>query len=177
MDNSEWRLAIAIGAAIGATMSVVMSIIALSVPHGAVPCHCHCHPPTRTSSHSACCCSGRRTQRQQPPRIKKVGKGPGGKAVHPRVALGVCGSVAAVKTPALVKQLRHRGYYVDVIVTKSADFFLDVDYRGTTARVELDVLASELDATGEPCVVVWHDEDEWLGYACSHLHPKPLSQP
>jgi hypothetical protein len=71
--------------------------------------------------------------------------------------------VAAVKAPVIVTQLVAQGFYVDVIVTKSAAFFLDVKYRGKYPGQELRELAGRADPEGTPYVTVWCDEDEWSG--------------
>jgi phosphopantothenoylcysteine decarboxylase/phosphopantothenate--cysteine ligase len=41
-----------------------------------------------------------------------------------RVLLGITGSIAAVKTPELVRQLRDRSFQVSVVMTKSAEQFV-----------------------------------------------------
>jgi phosphopantothenoylcysteine decarboxylase len=64
--------------------------------------------------------------------------------------LGVTGSVAAIKTPALFEQLTSRGHHVKVVATKPALYFFD--------PVALDPSRAERN----PEVVVL-DEDEWPG--------------
>jgi phosphopantothenoylcysteine decarboxylase len=62
-----------------------------------------------------------------------------------RVALGVTGSVAAIRTPALVEALTAQGHAVRVVATGPALYFFDAD---------------TLAARG---VRVHRDEDEWPG--------------
>ena len=82
-----------------------------------------------------------------------------------RIALCVTGSVAAVKLPELIRHLLQEGMFVDVILTKAADFFTKARYRGTTASNEMiELLKMEDETDGTPRVVVWRDEDEWSSY-------------
>ena len=67
------------------------------------------------------------------------------------VLLGVTGSVAAIKTPALYSALREAGHAVRVVATKSATYFFD-----------LASLSSTLDGSRDRAVVSL-DEDEWPG--------------
>lgn len=87
-----------------------------------------------------------------------------------RVALAVCGSVAAVRCPAIAQELVSRGFYVDVIMTEAAAFFLQVDYRGAAPGQALLELAKRTDASGTPLVTAWCDDDEWRG----SVAPVPL---
>lgn len=65
------------------------------------------------------------------------------------VLLGVTGSVAAVRTPALYQTLRARGHSVRVVATESSLYFFDPAE-----------LASGDDPAGGP---VFRDADEWPG--------------
>jgi phosphopantothenoylcysteine decarboxylase len=67
------------------------------------------------------------------------------------VLLGVTGSVAAVRTPALYAALRSEGHSVRVVVTDAATYFFD---------------AAELDPThaARNPAVVTVDADEWPGH-------------
>src|SRR5262245_14563634 len=66
------------------------------------------------------------------------------------VLLGVTGSVAAIRTPALFASLRQHGHQVQVVATDAALYFFD---------------PTELDPThaGRNPAVVTVDEDEWPG--------------
>jgi len=64
--------------------------------------------------------------------------------------LGVTGSVAAILTPTIYRQLRQAGYSVKVVATQASLYFFD--------PVELD----GLDGRRNPAVVIL-DEDEWPG--------------
>jgi phosphopantothenoylcysteine decarboxylase len=68
--------------------------------------------------------------------------------------LGVTGSVAAIKTPALYDRLRTLGHSVKVIATSAALYFFD--------PAELDPLTQDDRPARNPAVVVL-DEDEWPG--------------
>jgi phosphopantothenoylcysteine decarboxylase len=68
------------------------------------------------------------------------------------VLLGVTGSVAAIKTPALFEALRRRGHHVRVVATPAALYFFD--------PFELDPTRPDRNP-----VVVTLDEDEWPGRA------------
>jgi phosphopantothenoylcysteine decarboxylase len=67
-----------------------------------------------------------------------------------RVLLGVTGSVAAIKTPALVEQLRRLGHSVKVVATRAALYFFDPRQLDPSRPAR------------NPEVVVL-DEDEWPG--------------
>ncbi|MCS6851036.1 MAG: phosphopantothenoylcysteine decarboxylase [Gemmataceae bacterium] len=68
-----------------------------------------------------------------------------------RVLLGVTGSVAAIRTPALLAQLRHAGHDVKVVATQAALYFFD---------------PAELAPSGDQRRgVLIVDEDEWPGRA------------
>src|SRR5262245_25416927 len=69
-----------------------------------------------------------------------------------RLILGVTGSVAAIKTPALVDALRGAGHVVGVVATEPALYFFDpaeVDPSSASARL--------VDRT------LFRDNDEWPG--------------
>jgi phosphopantothenoylcysteine decarboxylase len=67
-----------------------------------------------------------------------------------KVLLGVTGSVAAIRTPRLVAQLRERGHSVRVVATRAARYFFD--------PLELD---PSRDTVNPEIISV--DEDEWPG--------------
>lgn len=68
------------------------------------------------------------------------------------VLLGVTGSVAAIRTPALVQQLRSAGHAVKVVATQAALYFFDpLELDGVNAQRNREVLIL--------------DEDEWPGRA------------
>ncbi len=69
-----------------------------------------------------------------------------------RIVLGVTGSVAAVRTPALYEALRSEGHAVRVVATEPALHFFDPTL----------VSRSEPGATAGP---VFRDADEWAGDA------------
>lgn len=81
-----------------------------------------------------------------------------------RVAVGVCGSVAAVKAPQIVEGLVQAGCYVDLIFTRAGSFFMDVEYKGSTPRELLRRLERRRDRDGVPLVRSWTDSDEWTKY-------------
>jgi len=66
------------------------------------------------------------------------------------VLLGVTGSVAAIRTPALLKQLRAAGHAVKVVATPAALYFFD--------PLELDGVGGQRNRA-----VLILDEDEWPG--------------
>src|SRR5262245_28582673 len=68
-----------------------------------------------------------------------------------KVLLGVTGSVAAIRTPALYTELERGGHQVKVIATQAALYFFDPAALAPPARCERD-----------PSVVIL-DEDEWPG--------------
>ena len=70
------------------------------------------------------------------------------------VVLGVTGSVAAVRTPALFEALRAQDHAVRVVATEPALYFFD--------RGEITVLAAK-GADDEPAYPVFRDRDEWPG--------------
>lgn len=72
--------------------------------------------------------------------------------IGPRVLLGVTGSVAAVRTPELVQQLRQNGYQVKVVATQAALYFFD--------PLAVDAVAGQRNPQ-----TVALDEDEWPGRA------------
>lgn len=67
-----------------------------------------------------------------------------------RILLGVTGSVAAVRTPALYSALRGAGHSVRVVATEPALYFFN------TAELSRD----DSDPAGGP---LFRDADEWLG--------------
>lgn len=69
-----------------------------------------------------------------------------------RVLLGVTGSVAAIRTPELFRQLTTGGHQVKVVATRSALYFFD--------PVELDPARPERNRD-----LLILDEDEWPGLA------------
>jgi len=75
------------------------------------------------------------------------------------VLLGVTGSVAAIRTPALYAALRDRGHSVRVIATNAALYFFD---------------AAELDPehAGRNPAVVTVDADEWPGHDSGHRYQR-----
>jgi len=66
------------------------------------------------------------------------------------VLLGVTGSVAAIKTPELVRALTSRGHTIRIVATKAATFFFDA------------AAIAPRDGRRDPGVVTL-DEDEWPG--------------
>ncbi|MFL5342385.1 MAG: flavoprotein [Gemmataceae bacterium] len=68
------------------------------------------------------------------------------------VLLGVTGSVATVKAPELVQELKRRGHAVRVVATRAATFFFDPA-----------AIAPKSDGGRDPAVVTL-DEDEWAGH-------------
>jgi phosphopantothenoylcysteine decarboxylase len=68
-----------------------------------------------------------------------------------RVLLGVTGSVAAIKTPALYEALRQAGHEVKVVATRPATYFFD-------PAAIAPVVPSQRNRD-----VVYLDEDEWPG--------------
>lgn len=68
------------------------------------------------------------------------------------VLLGVTGSVAAILTPTVFRQLRQAGHQVKVVATRAALYFFD--------PLELDALAGHRNRE-----VLILDEDEWPGQA------------
>jgi phosphopantothenoylcysteine decarboxylase len=71
-----------------------------------------------------------------------------------QLVLGVTGSVAAIRTPALFAALRGQRHRVRVVATESALYFFD--------PAELTVPASQREDT-EPADPVYRDRDEWPG--------------
>jgi phosphopantothenoylcysteine decarboxylase len=69
------------------------------------------------------------------------------------VLLGVTGSVAAVRTPALYEELKGRGHRVKVVATGAALYFFDPTLLGPADR----------DRPARNPEVVILDEDEWPG--------------
>ncbi len=71
-----------------------------------------------------------------------------------RLILGVTGSVAAIRTPALFGRLVDAGHAVRVVATKAAVYFFDPDL----------LPRSERDSPTEPKIgPVYRDADEWPG--------------
>lgn len=66
----------------------------------------------------------------------------------PRIVLGVTGSVAAIRTPALLEGLRGLGHIVRVVATEPSLHFFDPN----------DLPADPLDSLGGP---LFRDRDEW----------------
>ena len=71
------------------------------------------------------------------------------------VLLGVTGSVAAVRVPALYARLKERGHRVKVVATRASLYFFD-----PAALDPPDPLRPERNRD-----VVFLDEDEWSGRA------------
>ena len=96
------------------------------------------------------------------------GHGPGSRQVpQPRVALALSGSVAVVKAAELVRELVGRGFYVDIVVSKAARHFLEVEYRGGTALCGLSAVieaSQSASLAGLQRVQIFYDEDEWNEY-------------
>lgn len=70
------------------------------------------------------------------------------------VILGVTGSVAAIRTPALVTAVRQQGHQVRVVATEPALYFFD------PAELTEEMNAS---STSEPVGPLFRDRDEWPG--------------
>ena len=69
------------------------------------------------------------------------------------VLLGVTGSVAALRTPALYAELKMAGYAVKVVATRSSLYFFD--------PLGLDPVGTEAPTRNREAVIL--DEDEWPG--------------
>src|SRR5262245_59214764 len=67
-----------------------------------------------------------------------------------RIVLGVTGSVAAIRTPALFSTLRDAGHAVRVVATEPALHFFDPN----------ELAADPADPLGGP---LFRDADEWAG--------------
>jgi phosphopantothenoylcysteine decarboxylase len=78
------------------------------------------------------------------------------------VLLGVTGSVAALRTPALYEGLRRKGYQVKVVATQASLYFFD--------PAALDPRRGER-AERNPDVVVL-DEDEWPGRSAGRRYAR-----
>jgi hypothetical protein len=63
-----------------------------------------------------------------------------------RVCIGASGSIAAVKLPEIVAKLVAADVFVDVILTKSAERLLAVDYKGGIPMVQLEQICTQRDA-------------------------------
>jgi phosphopantothenoylcysteine decarboxylase len=72
-----------------------------------------------------------------------------------KVLLGVTGSVAAIRTPALYEQLKQAGNEVKVVATAAALYFFD--------PVQIDPVGGERPQRN-PAVMIL-DEDEWPGHS------------
>jgi phosphopantothenoylcysteine decarboxylase len=79
------------------------------------------------------------------------------------VLLGVTGSVAAVRTPALYQELKQAGHHVKVVATAAALYFFD--------PAVLDPLDPARPARNPWVVTV--DEDEWPGRKDGRLYQRP----
>lgn len=77
----------------------------------------------------------------------------------PKILLGVTGSVAAIRTPALYTGLRERGMDVKIVATRAATYFFD--------PAEIDPIQSGRD----PARVIL-DEDEWPGRNAGALYQR-----
>jgi len=80
------------------------------------------------------------------------------------VILGASGSVATVKIPEIVSKIISHGLRVDLVLTKSADFFLGVQYKKGNAMTSLKALQSLKTRTGCRMLRIWRDIDEWKDY-------------
>ena len=89
------------------------------------------------------------------------------------VCLGVSGSVAAVKTPALAQALLAAGMSVEVVVSEAAVKLMQATYRGEQPWRELLALAERTAAGGseEASLRIWRDQDEWDAYGCVGSDP------
>jgi len=76
------------------------------------------------------------------------------------VLLGVTGSVAAVRTPALFESLRARGHAVRIVSTRAATYFFDPA-----------AIAPKDDGSRDPAIVSL-DEDEWPGRDQGRLYAR-----
>src|SRR5262245_32428611 len=85
-----------------------------------------------------------------------------------KILLGVTGSVAAIRTPALVKQLHSAGHQVKVVATDAALYFFDPR--------EIDRGLEQTEASlisGFPHLgPVIRDEDEWPGRESGRLYQR-----
>lgn len=83
-----------------------------------------------------------------------------------RRVLVVCtGSVAAVKTPEIVRSLiEDHGVYVDLILTRSGEHFMGVEYKGHVGWELLNRIDHQSAGDGTRKLEVWRDEDEWADY-------------
>lgn len=77
------------------------------------------------------------------------------------VLLGVTGSVAAVRVPALYARLKERGHAVKVVATHAALYFFD--------PAALDPADPQQPERNRDVVIL--DEDEWPGRSEGRLHP------
>ena len=75
------------------------------------------------------------------------------------ILLGVTGSVAAIHTPLLVRELRERGHAVKIVATDAACYFFDP-------------AAIDPQDGGRDRDVVILDEDEWPGRAAGVLYQR-----
>ena len=76
-----------------------------------------------------------------------------------KVLLGVTGSVAAIRTPALFESLKQAGHEVKVVATRAALYFFD--------PAHLDGHGGERNRD-----VVFLDEDEWPGRSAGKLYER-----
>src|SRR5262249_40126548 len=82
------------------------------------------------------------------------------RATVANVLLGVTGSVAAVRVPALYAQLKERGHRVKAVATPASLYFFD--------PAALDPAGPARPGRNRDVVV--RDEDEWPGRDEGHLH-------
>jgi phosphopantothenoylcysteine decarboxylase len=80
------------------------------------------------------------------------------------ILLGVTGSVAAIRTPELVGQLRSAGHQVKVIATRAALYFFD--------RSDVSHKASDPSASSITDSWFFRDEDEWPGRGMGRLYQR-----
>jgi len=78
------------------------------------------------------------------------------------VLLGVTGSVAALRTPALYAQLKKAGHAVKVVTTRSSLYFFDA--------LALDPVGTESPTRNREAVIF--DEDEWPGLSAGRRYER-----
>ena len=75
------------------------------------------------------------------------------KAAMPRVLLGITGSVAAIRAPALLRQLLENGHDVKAVATRASRYFFDPADLGRDPGIPANFVHDRL----------FLDEDEWPG--------------
>ena len=86
-----------------------------------------------------------------------------------RACVCVSGSVAAVKTPELVRALLQRGVSVDLVLTDAAHSLLRASYQSSIPLAQLERLEHQCKAQAKlvqhaPTLNVYRDADEWAAY-------------